>query len=128
VGTSTPISITSSITPIEAVNNDLNLVNLQSREGNVTIGAITSNTSGDVKVYPNPTTGDVTLTYDLGNSNEGVLQLYDVVGRLVGSYGLDGSKNTYQFNVSFLCCGVFEYKVMDDQTVKGQGKIIILDK
>ena len=76
-------------------------------------------------MYLNPTTGNMTMLYHL-NSQKGILQLFDATGRLLDSYELDGYKNKLEFDIADLCCGIFEYRLLDDQTLTGFGKIVIL--
>lgn len=85
---------------------------------------VTSN-SGSAKLYPNPTTGSVTVIYTLPTST-GELQLFDLLGRMVNSYQLDGHKNQFNFDATYLCCGMFQYRIVDYENVIAQGKLIII--
>jgi hypothetical protein len=76
-------------------------------------------------MYPNPTTGNVTMLYHLSEV-EGTLQIFDVAGRSVASYNLNGKRNEFEFNIASLCCGVFECRVFDGDKLQGRAKLVII--
>jgi hypothetical protein len=67
----------------------------------------------------------VAVVYHL-QSDKGILQLFDIAGRLLNSYLLDGNKNRLEFNSADLCCGVFEYRIIENTGLTGRGKLVIV--
>ena len=44
-----------------------------------------------IKLYPNPSNGNINLEYNLNNNENGVINIYDITGRLIKMYVLQFS-------------------------------------
>ena len=78
-----------------------------------------------LSIIPNPTTGIVSVLYHL-NSDKGTLQLFDLLGKQVGEFQLDGKNEKFDFDIGNLCCGVFEYRLLENNISAGYGKLVII--
>jgi photosystem II stability/assembly factor-like uncharacterized protein len=64
---------------------------------------------GEIRVYPNPTAGELRVTsYKLQVEN---IEIYDVVGRNVGTYGIRPENNEIVIDISNLQAGLYFLKV-----------------
>jgi len=106
------------------VYDDSTLCTVQSRKMQVKQTA-SRQQSVSAKLYPNPSTGIVTVAYQL-SGGEGTLQIFDVVGQMLAEFKLDGSKTTMDFDISKLCCGAFEYRISETNGATNYGKFIII--
>jgi len=84
-GDISPVSITSSFTPIEAVNNNLDLVELKSNAGTVSIGQLTID-NGQLSIYPNPFNANTTVRFALPEKKEVMIKVFNILGVEVAAY------------------------------------------
>ncbi|HYK46437.1 MAG TPA: T9SS type A sorting domain-containing protein, partial [Parafilimonas sp.] len=73
------------------------------------------NRSNDISIYPNPSHGNVTLTYNSTNLGSVQLNVYDKTGRMMLSKietAIEGS-NTYRLDLSRLINGVYSVQVIN---------------
>ena len=82
LGEFTDVKITSLITPVEAVNNNLELVEVISSEGLVNIGE-QSLSENSFTIYPNPNNGLFTIEHNLVTAQDLSLDIYNAQGQLV---------------------------------------------
>lgn len=61
-------------------------------------------------VYPNPSSGQFSIDIALTENVPGVFELYDLTGRLVGSWQFIGGQGKYTFDASFLPSGTYIYR------------------
>jgi len=106
------------------VYDDSTLCHPQARKMQI-IQPYVSNESVSVSLYPKPTTGEVTVLYQL-NKTEGLLELFDVVGKKVGSFVLPAYKTKFEFNIGDLCCGMFEFRISDSNGTSKHGKLVVI--
>ena len=96
------------------------------RSGVITsVQNIYENTDIGSAVYPNPSNGMITVVYHI-NSSKGKLELFDMLGKVRGEYQLDGVKTKSEFNLGDLSCGVYVYRIIDNDVLKSEGKLILL--
>ncbi|MBW6483850.1 MAG: T9SS type A sorting domain-containing protein, partial [Vicingaceae bacterium] len=74
----------------------------------------------EIKVYPNPTAGQVTFEYSLKENNAQIV-ITDIMGKVVSSVKINGDNRT-KIDLSNFPKGVYLYKVI------GQTKVILSDK
>jgi len=82
-GDESSIQITSDITPIEAVNSNLQLLNIAANECKVKIMDENQQENMEVEVFPNPTSGMITIKANSLSAEQGKLKVYDTVGKLM---------------------------------------------
>jgi len=75
-----------------------------------------------VKTYPNPARGNMTLELTQRIPG-GMLDIYDMEGRLVSSQTLENTVNT--INVNGLVPGQYHYKVIDGKTIQNTGFFVV---
>ena len=85
----------------------------------------TGSKSISAKIYPNPSDGNYNLSYSLPSGN-GVLQITDMMGRMVFNQVITGSNGLKAINTSFLGNGIYYWKLTDDSGTFQTGRITIL--
>ncbi len=85
--------------------------------------------TSQVRVYPNPATNVLTIEYKLPNNEEAIMQIIDIMGRLVITKNLSSQKQpfgklTMTLNISSLSQGVYLYKVVQNGGAISTGRII----
>lgn len=77
-------------------------------------------------LYPNPNNGSMILDYDLGGYNNAIVNLYDITGKVIGTYKLQINKGVLQMNEQNLNNGVYFYSIfVGEKTIKTD-KIVII--
>ena len=79
--------------------------------------AITLNNQNSVNnsamlVYPNPSNGQMQLNYTLKKTQQGELQIMDMLGKKISSYKLTEGENTLSMNETELKDGIYLYHVV----------------
>ena len=77
----------------------------------------------DLKIYPNPATSTITIQYNKPIQNT-TASIYDITGRLMGSYLLTGSNTT--ISVQNLPPGIYQCRIMDVQHNVVTKKIVVM--
>jgi hypothetical protein len=78
--------------------------------------------AGSLNVYPTPAQNDV--TFSIANGKGVAVQLFDVTGRMIGSYPVNGDKLT--ISVASLANGVYTYALIDaDKAIMNRGKFTV---
>jgi len=73
--------------------------------------------SFNIHVYPNPTTGEFTLSFDNENFTTCKLEVYRIDGQLVKSEGIDQTKTS--FNINDMPSGIYILNInIDGQVIK----------
>jgi len=86
------VSISSSVTPVEAVNNNLDLVELRSNAGTVSIGSPSVSDYRLDQNIPNPFNGSTSIRFALPERKEVQIRIFNVLGVEVAAYkGIYGS-------------------------------------
>jgi hypothetical protein len=80
----------------------------------------------DVRVYPTPNDGNMTVDYVLQNTHEARFELYDLCGKLIDSRMLDPNKPNLSVSENDLSKGVYIYHVIADKANLTSGKIVIV--
>jgi hypothetical protein len=79
----------------------------------------------EIKIYPNPASDNLTISYNLQKGQNGVLVLYDMIGREQERIYLSDGANKVQVSIMNLQTGVYAYKYLVDGDIHGAGKLII---
>jgi parallel beta-helix repeat protein len=64
------------------------------------------------RIYPNPSNGTLMLNYELEGGQTGILQLYDISGRIVRSYSLVSGVPMQQFDAGEVPDGLYFYTIV----------------
>ncbi|CAN5729539.1 hypothetical protein BH10BAC2_BH10BAC2_15810 [soil metagenome] len=88
--------------------------------------ALSTNPTAKFSLYPNPSTGNIVVTYKSSNIGKIAFNVYDVMGRLVYSMREQALKtsSSYNLNLAKLNAGVY-YLEVNDSNVKQRIKFII---
>lgn len=83
-------------------------------------------TPNNLKVYPNPSTEEVTIKYVLSEgADTGKLLIFDLQGRLVGDKTLGQHFEDVKIDVSGFSSGTYIYKIEDGSEVSYSGKFVV---
>jgi hypothetical protein len=88
-----------------------------------TVG-IKQNKNIEINIYPNPNNGSMTLEYSI--NNDARLEIMDITSTLVGTYNLPVTSNTIQIKNDNLQNGIYLYRVISNNAVIKQGKIVVM--
>ena len=80
----------------------------------------------DLKLYPNPSNGNMVLEYNIGEHQNGVLTIFDVTGKLIDSNSFNGSANNSTINASQLDAGIYFYEINIDGNKIKTDKLVII--
>ena len=80
---------------------------------------IPANLTSGIRVYPNPTTGELHIGYEICDNRICDIEIYDIMGRSVRTYRIRPNDNETEttINVSHLPSGVYFIKI-ENKTVK----------
>jgi len=76
----------------------------------------------EIDIYPNPATN--TLTIQCNSINKATASIYDITGRLMGSYPLTGSTTT--ISVQNLPPGIYQCRINDDKHDVLTKKVVVM--
>ena len=74
--------------------------------------------------YPNPATSEVTVSYDLKESNSSLV-LYTVACKLVREIALNASEGSTRIDVSTLPSGIYMYGIKNSNGISGIKKLVV---
>jgi hypothetical protein len=77
-------------------------------------------------IYPNPTTGQISIAADLSEGENGTLTIFDLTGRQVASWQMTGGQSVYTFDVSSLPSGTYIYQVSTADKMIITDRLIII--
>ena len=86
----------------------------------------TENETQESLVYPNPNDGNMYFDYSLMDDEQGELQIYDVMGKLIKIYELSAEENQLYINDAQLQNGVYLFKLVVNNQIVNSGKVIII--
>jgi hypothetical protein len=76
------------------------------------------------KVYPNPTSGNVTIEVsDLTFNDKSVVKIYDAMGREVATTAMLGGKA--ELNFENYSKGIYTFTVSNKNTIASRGKFVV---
>jgi len=81
------------------------------------VGVVETEDKASVQVYPNPTTGELTVFSSQLSEKGGAVEIYNVVGQCVGAYHIRPKNTETVIDISHLANGLYFLKV-DGKTVK----------
>jgi len=79
-----------------------------------------------VKVYPNPSNGNMTLEYSLKDNESGMFNLYNITGTLISSHPLQKNSQQLFINNDELEAGIYLYDVSINNKKVKTDKIVII--
>jgi hypothetical protein len=77
-----------------------------------------------VSIYPNPNNGTMMLDYKI--TSDAKMEITDITGNLVGTYILPTTSTTMQVQNNNLQSGMYLYRIISNNTVVKQGKIVVM--
>jgi Secretion system C-terminal sorting domain len=79
-----------------------------------------------LKVYPNPSNGLMQVDYKIAENAKAELIIYDLTGRMLSSYQMDGGTNSLQIDEDKLDNGIYFYQVIINNEIIESNKIVIV--
>src|ERR1035437_2238722 len=107
-----------SVFPIDSVECYLNI--------NTGINSPATNSNSIISLYPNPTSGNFTITYHLNNNPKASFQIIDVTGRIVYTTAISGTEGTQMISVPDLSNGIYYWEMITNNGIEGKGKIAVI--
>jgi len=83
---------------------------------------------GEVKVYPNPAKETITIAFDQAISNDGIIEIWSLLGNKLLSNIIPKGYIEQKVNVNRLTSGVYFYIIKINNDKFSSGKLIILNK
>ena len=83
------------------------------------------NTNFAFKLYPNPSSGNLTIKYSVLNAHQVEFRVIDMFGRLINSVNMDAQTDEMTINETSLGNGMYFYQVLDSGKLISSGKFII---
>jgi hypothetical protein len=80
----------------------------------------------NVLVYPNPSNNQFFVSYNLGDENAAVLQVFDINGRYISSAALADNKGLYTIETNGLENGVYLYVLKGANGTIASGKLVLI--
>jgi len=77
-------------------------------------------------LFPNPTTGKLTLKYRLGEEEKGLLNVYNTLGVLVFSAPLNNEEKQIDMDLTMLKPAMYHYKIMVNDIQFKQGMVALI--
>jgi len=81
---------------------------------------------GKVTVYPNPANGDITIKYFIPQNENAEFSIYDLAGKKITSYLLNGENNQLTISLANLNPGIYLYNVVSNGKIVKQDKIVVI--
>ena len=101
-----------SIIPYDSLHSSINEISL----------AATNN----IRLYPNPNDGNMTLEYQLNENEKGLFIIYDVTGKQLQSYNFNAGSSQLSINADTLHAGVYLYDVFINNVKAKTDRIVIV--
>ncbi len=78
-----------------------------------------------VSVYPNPGSGDITITYNLPGSAEASLVITNILGEKVMERSFNGSNGKINWNTGTIPGGIYTYHLFSGAGTVSKGKLVV---
>jgi hypothetical protein len=88
--------------------------------------AASKDENSEYRIYPNPNSGEFTLTYLIADELTPEFQIFDLLGNLVYQKSIDVKFNKATFNVDFLNQGIYRCQIVNNERCLWQDKISII--
>jgi len=79
----------------------------------------------ELKVYPNPTDGQINIAYHINHTETALFTIYNMYGSMVRTLTLDGEKNIITTSLNNLPRGFYTYKCTVTGRILSTGKLIL---
>ena len=94
--------------------------------GNCTIGINEWDINKEIKLYPNPNNGEMQLSYQLADKDNGYITIYDLLGQKINTYKLINGATILNISEGQLIEGMYYYQVFVNGNKVYSDKIIII--
>jgi hypothetical protein len=78
-----------------------------------------------IKLYPNPSNGNMQLSYQMNEGQIGELRIMDVTGRLISKFNLLASQTNLQISLPNVSAGMYIYQVYINSSLCKTDKLTI---
>ena len=113
------------LAPIDSIEYDNSC---ESDEGNARMAAPTTGTDSvfTFNLFPNPSSGTITLDYQLNENETGNLEIYSIAGSLITSIQLGSGQRVRTVMLPELGAGTYLYKVSVNGEMKLADRLVII--
>lgn len=80
----------------------------------------------DVRLFPNPNDGNMTLRYNFSTDQSGTLKIYDLIGKLVGVFNLPNGDKILNITTENLKAGIYQFEILIDGQRRYTDKLVIV--
>jgi len=84
------------------------------------------NKSQTFKLYPNPNNGTMYFSYSIAIGSKASLVIYDILGRQISTYNLQGGDNILSISENSLRAGIYYYRCTVDNILMKTDKVVII--
>ncbi len=88
--------------------------------------SISTASSNNVKLYPNPNNGNFILEKSIGEHQNGVLTIFDITGKIISSHSFNGAVSHETIDATQLDAGVYFYEIKIDGGKIKTDKLVII--
>jgi len=78
------------------------------------------------KLYPNPNNGQMVLEYSIDETENGILFIYDLTGKIIAEHIVNSKNKSLLVNESELEAGIYFYQIKINDKILKKDKLIIL--
>ena len=89
------------------------------------IGMNDYDVTNSIVLYPNPVTDNLNIKYNLATNKNAIVQIIDILGRVVMHVDLPANANLVTVSMKGLQPGVYSYKCLNDNVMFKTGKMIL---
>jgi hypothetical protein len=89
-------------------------------------GQLRTAKAANVLVYPNPSNNQFFVSYNLGDENAAVLQVFDINGRFITSTTLANAEGLYTIETNTMENGVYLYVLKGVNGTIASGKLVLI--
>jgi hypothetical protein len=115
---------------IDICVNSIQEAKMSQNQGNYNVnsgsGSSSISSPTGVRLYPNPNGGSFTLEYNIDNSSDAFMEIFDVTGKRVDAFVLNPKSNLVQINESSLVNGLYYYRISCGETIISSNKLVII--
>jgi hypothetical protein len=85
-----------------------------------------SKTKSSFTILPNPNNGSMVLNYSILSNDKAEMKIYDITGKLIGSYQINNASNQMEIRDDQLNNGIYFYRISINNQVVQADKIVII--
>lgn len=81
--------------------------------------------SSNLKIYPNPSNGEINIEYEIPAEHQGNLVIYSIEGKEIANFSIKEGRNAETIDIRFVQDGIYLYRLFVNELPTRSGRIII---